>query len=126
MKNKRERFIALFLIISLVTVTGNLTAAERKGVRLIIHKTDGQQIDGELISIKRDSILILDTTTEVDTTVNINVIDFIHVKNKDLMWELGMGAFLLLGATRMMLHSQTKDKDTEPGQHQDGGQHQPV
>lgn len=105
MKKKRERLIALILVFSLVALSGNVMAAERKGVRLVIQKTDGQEVIGELITVKRDALLILDAETKTDTTVNLNIIDVIKVDNKNLMFELGVGGFLLAGATRLSLHS---------------------
>lgn len=105
MKKNRVRLIALILVFSLVSLSGNLMAAERMGVKLIIQKTDGQEIKGELITVKSDSLLILDAETKTDTTVNLNIIDVITVDNKSLMFELGVGGFLLMGATRLSLHS---------------------
>ncbi len=111
MKKNRVRLIALILVFSLVSLSGNLMAAERKGVKLIIQKTDGQEIKGELITVKSDSLLILDAETETDTTVNLNIIDVITVDNKSLMFELGVGGFLLMGATRLSLHSSLERVD---------------
>lgn len=111
MKKNRVRLIALILVFSLVSLSGNLMAAERKGVKLIIQKTDGQEIKGELITVKSNSLLILDAETETDTTVNLNIIDVITVDNKSLMFELGVGGFLLMGATRLSLHSSLERVD---------------
>lgn len=112
MSKRGERLLALILVFSLVTLSGNLLAAERKGVKLVIQKTDGQEIAGELISVKRDSLLILDAETETDITVDIGVIDEINVNNKSLMYELGLGGFLLAGAARLSLHSTLEKGDT--------------
>ncbi len=110
MKKKGEKLTALILIFSLLVLSGNLTAAVRKGVKLVIQKTDGQEVTGELITVKRDSLLILNEETEADTTVNLNVIVVIKVNNKSLMFELGMGGALLAAAARLSLHS-TMEKD---------------
>ena len=118
MKKKGDKFIALALVFALMILSGNMMGAERKGVEVKIQKTDGQEISGELISVRKNALVILDEATEVDTTVNLNLVDSIHVNNKSLMFELGLGSFLLAGAARMMAHSRTKDIDTEPGQHQ--------
>lgn len=105
MKKKGEKLTALILVLSLVALSGNLMAAERKGVKLVIQKTDGQEITGELVTVKRDSLLLLDAETGTDSTVNLRVIDVITVDNKSLMFELGLGGFLLAGAARLSLHS---------------------
>ncbi len=111
MNRKGERIIALILVFSLVALSGNLMAAERKGVKLVIQKTDGQEIVGELVTVKRDALLIIDAETEMDTTINLNIIDVIKVDNKSLMFELGIGGFLLVGATRLSLHSSLERVD---------------
>lgn len=105
MNKKGEKLTALILVFFLLVISGNLTAAIRKGVKLVIQKTDGQEVVGELVTVKRDSLLILNKETEEDTTVNLNVIDVITVDNKSLMFELGMGGALLAGAARLSLHS---------------------
>lgn len=111
MNNKGEKLTALFLVLSLLVLSGNLTAAERQGVNLVIQLSSGQKVSGELITVKRDSLLILDAATETDTTINIGEIDSIKVNNKSLMFELGMGGFLLAGAGRLVAHSAV-EKDT--------------
>ncbi len=111
MKIKGEKLTALILLFSLMALTGNLSAAERKGVKLEIQLIGAQQVTGELVTVKKDSLLILDEATETDSTIHISDIDSIKVNNKSLMFELGMGGFLLAGAARLSLHS-TVEKDT--------------
>ena len=105
MKIRGEKLTALILVFSLVVLSGNLSAAQRKGVKLVIQKTDGQEVAGELVTVKRDALLILDAETESDTAVPLNDINVITVDNKSLMFELGLGAALLAGAARLSLHS---------------------
>jgi len=111
MNKKREKLTALILVFFLLVISGNLSAAIRKGVKLVIQKTDGQEVVGELVTVKKDSLVIFDAETEADTTVSLNVIDVITVDNKSLAFELGMGGFLLAGAARLSLHS-TVEKDS--------------
>jgi len=47
-----KKFLALFLIFSLIILSVNLYAKERRGAKLLITKKDGQQIRGELIAVK--------------------------------------------------------------------------
>ncbi|MFC2168087.1 hypothetical protein ACFLRW_03810 [Acidobacteriota bacterium] len=105
MTNKGAKTVVLILVFSLLMLSGNSTAAIRKGVKLVIQTTDGQEVVGELVTVKSDSLLILNAETEADTTVNLNDIDVITVDNKSLAFELGMGGFLLAGAARLSLHS---------------------
>ncbi len=68
-----KKFISLFLIFSLVMLSTNLHAKERRGAKLIITKTDGQQIEGELITVKPNSLLLLNTKGR-DVSVKIEEI----------------------------------------------------
>jgi hypothetical protein len=96
MQAKGKKFIALFLVFSLVMLSANLYAKERRGAKLVITKNDGQQIKGELIIVKLNSLLLLDTEGK-DVSVGIRDIKIIRIvkKSKVLM---GIGLGLLIGA----------------------------
>ncbi len=66
-----KKFISLFLVFSILTLSIPLTAKERKGADLIIQKIDGQQVRGEFIAVKENSLLLLDRDTGADVTVDI-------------------------------------------------------
>ena len=66
-----KKFISLFLMFSILTLSIPLTAKERKGADLIIQKIDGQQVRGEFIAVKENSLLLLDRDTGADVTVDI-------------------------------------------------------
>ena len=59
MKAGGKKSIALFLVISLLALIGNLLAKERRGAKLIIQKKDDQQVKGKLITVKQNSLLLL-------------------------------------------------------------------
>lgn len=61
MNKKRKKFTSLFLVFSLVALSGSLIGKERKGAKLAIQKKNGQQVMGELITVKPDSLLLLDS-----------------------------------------------------------------
>ncbi len=105
MKRRGEKLTALILVVSLVVLSADLSAAVRKGVNITISKTSGEEVSGELITVKRDSLLLLDPETEADISVDLTVIDVIKVNNKSLMFEMGMGGALLAAAARLSLHS---------------------
>ena len=105
MNIKGAKLTALALVFCLLVLSGNSMAAIRKGVKLVIQTTDGQEVVGELVTVKSDSLLILSAETETDTTIKLSDIDVITVDNKSLAFELGMGGFLLAGAARLSLHS---------------------
>ena len=81
MKPLSKKFIALFLIFSLVMLSANLYAKERRGAKLIVTKKDGQLIEGELIAVKPNSLLLLDTEGK-DVSVGIADIKVITIVKK--------------------------------------------
>ena len=92
--------MSMLLVFCLVVLLGNLSAQAqvKKGVKVVIETIDGQPISGELITVKRDSLLLLEAETQADTSVNINDIKTILVKNKARMLELGvLGGLIGLG-----------------------------
>ncbi len=104
-------FTALFLVFCIVVLSGNLTAQARKGVKIEVETTEGQIIKGELISVKRDSLLLMDAETQADLSVKIVDVKAIMVNNKSRMLELGvLGG--LIGAAGQGLIQQTDKKTT--------------
>lgn len=91
---KGNKTIALFLVFSLLALSGNLYAKKR-GAELIITKKDGQQIRGELIAVKKNSLL-LSSESGADVTINIAEIRIIEISKKG---KAGKDAFygLLIG-----------------------------
>jgi hypothetical protein len=81
MKAKGKKFISLCLVVSLMMLSANLYAKERRGAKLIITKTHGYQIEGELITVKPNSLLLLNTEGK-DVSVDIADIKIIKVVKK--------------------------------------------
>jgi len=90
-----KKFTALLLIFSLVMLSANLYAKERRGAKLIITKTDSQQIEGELITVKPNSLLLLDTEGK-DVSVGIVDIKVVRIVKKSKVL-LGAGLGILIG-----------------------------
>ncbi|HDZ25597.1 hypothetical protein LCGC14_1015800 [marine sediment metagenome] len=97
---KGKKFIALFLAFSLMMLSVNLYAKERRGAKLLITKKDGQQIEGELITVKPNSLLLLDTEGK-DVSVGIADIKVIRVVKKSkgarTGFLIGGGLALIVG-----------------------------
>ena len=91
-----KRFISLFLVFSVLTLSMPLTAKERKGADLIIQKTDGMQLMGELIAVKENSLVLLDRESGADVIVSIRDIGVIKIAKKSKAL-VGAGIGLLLG-----------------------------
>ena len=101
---KGKKFIALFLVFSLMMLSANLYAKERRGVELIITKKDGQQTQGELITVKPNSLLLLDTEGK-DVSVEIEDIMVIKIFKGSKIYEgAKIGGFIgLLGGVIISL-----------------------
>ena len=63
-----KKFIALFLVFSIISLYTGLYAKERRGVDIMIQKKDWQQVAGELIAVKQNSLLLKESVTGVDVT----------------------------------------------------------
>jgi len=90
-------FIILFISSTLI-FSGDLLAKKRRGAELKIQKTDGQIVKGELIAVKENSLLLLDSNTSADVSVDITDIEFIEILKKPKIL-LGAGLGFLIGGS---------------------------
>ena len=91
-----KKFVSLFLVFSLLMLSVNLYAKERRGAELLIIKKDGKQIEGELITVKPNSLLLLNTEGK-DVSVSVEEILIIRRARKSKFLK-GMGIGILVGA----------------------------
>ncbi len=101
-----KKFISLFLVFSLMMLSVNLYAKERRGAKLRITKKDGLEIRGELITIKPNSFLLLDTEGK-DVSIGIEDIKFIKLGRESKISQgikigflIGGGSGMLIGAVK--------------------------
>lgn len=87
-----KKFMSMFLVFSILLLSGNMFAKERKGAGLIIQKTDGTQVRGELIAVKENSLLLMERDSGADVTVDIGDIKVINIVKKSKA-----GAGILIG-----------------------------
>ena len=82
-----KKCIVLFLVLSSFALSENLYA-KKKGAELIVQKIEGQQVIGELIVAKENSLLLLDSESGADVSVDIREIKLIEIvkKSKSLAW----------------------------------------
>ena len=80
MKTKEKKFTITFIVLSLMVFSGN-AFAKKRGAELVNLKKDGQQIQGELIAVKGNSLLLL-SSSGVDVSVDIKEIRTIKIKKK--------------------------------------------
>jgi hypothetical protein len=102
-----KKFIALFLVISFLGMNCatyergegiNLSPDQKPGVKLVIQKTDGQQVKGELIAVKQNSLLLKESESGVDVSVETSEIKMIKIvkKSKALEWGVNVGLLMTL------------------------------
>jgi hypothetical protein len=95
-EGEMKTFIALFLAFSILVISGDIFAKERKGDDVIIQKTDGTQVTGELIAVKENAFLLMDRDSGVDVTVEIEEVSVVRIVKKSKLL-LGTGAGLATG-----------------------------
>ena len=82
-----KKFTALFLVFSLLMLSVKLYGKERRGAELLITKKNGGEIEGELIAVKENSLLILTKSTGSDVSVDIADVEVITIVKKSKTWE---------------------------------------
>ena len=96
MNPRGKKFISLSLVFSLMMLSVNLYAKERRGATLIVTKKDGRQIEGELITVKPNSLLLLDTEGK-DVSVDIADIKVIRIVKKSQVGKSALYGLLIGG-----------------------------
>lgn len=91
----KKSILVLGLVFSLLSSSGNLFAKEKRGAELEILKKDGRALKGELIAVKPSSLLLLDSQTGADASVEIGDISVIKIMRKSKAWVLGATGFFL-------------------------------
>ena len=82
----------------MLLLSGNLFAKERKGAEVIISTKYIHRVRGELIAVKQNSILILDSSTAADISIDVPDIKTIRIiKKKNTLLNTGLG--FLAGAS---------------------------
>lgn len=111
--NKPKKFVSLFLVFSLLALSGNLMAKKR-GAELKIQKKDGQQVRGELIAVKEKSLLLLDAEG-VDVSVDISDVKVITIVKKSKATEWAFLGILVGGGIGTLLAYQKRETSYSPG-----------
>ena len=102
---------SMFLAFSILLLSGYMFAKEGRGADLIIQKTDGIQVRGELIAVKKNSILLLERELGADVSVMINDISTIKIvkKQNTALWG-GIGSLFGVMAGAVVGSSISSDK----------------
>ncbi len=105
--------IALFIVFSLLTLSWNMFAKEKKGADLIVQKTDGTQVKGELIAVKKSSLLLMERESGADKSIDIGDVRVITILRK-LNATRGALYGFLIGAGVGAVIGYTADPDAPP------------
>ena len=88
--------VSVLLVVSLLILSLDLPAKERRGAELVVQKNDGQVLKGELIAVKQNSVLLL-SPEGADVSVDIKDIYIIKIVKKSKALT-GAGIGFLAGA----------------------------
>lgn len=92
-KGKMGKALSLLLVISLSGSSHSLVAGEKYGAMLSVQKKDGHQENGELIAVKPGSLLLLDSASGADLSIEVSDVSTIRIIKKSKAWAgLGWGA----------------------------------
>ena len=110
---KGKKLTTLLLIFSLMGLSMNLYA-EKKGADIIVQKKDGQQTKGVLITVKENSILLMDSESGADVSVDISDIKIVKIVRES---KAGKGTLygFFTGVSIGVLAGYSSDSDTSPG-----------
>jgi len=94
-----KKIVTLVIVSSLLLPSGALFAKERQGAELVITKTDGTIIKGELIAVKKNSTLLLESSSRIGGSIDVSEAKIIKIVKGS---NTGVGVFFGLlagGAT---------------------------
>jgi hypothetical protein len=96
MKRRLDKLVAAVVAFLMLVLPGALSARERRGANLVITLKDGRRVEGELIAVKPDSLLLLSLAGK-DESVDIAGVREIKVVKKSQALKGGLYG-LLMGA----------------------------
>mgnify|MGYP001596687702 CR=1 FL=1 len=100
MKIAVHKITAIGIVLLLLSLPTLLSAGERRGANLVITLKDGQQVKGELIAVKPNSLLLLSLTRKDESvnTVDIKSIKIVRKSRAGAGFVLGLLSGVLVGA----------------------------
>jgi hypothetical protein len=109
MKTMTAKLIASVLVVSFLVLPAGLSAKERRGANLIVTRLDGSQVSGELIAVKRDSLLLLSNGR--DESVDLADIKTVRIVKKSLAGKGALYGFLAGALGGALWGSANQDSD---------------
>lgn len=111
MKKRFYKLAATVLAFLILVLPGALSARERRGANLVITLKDGQQIKGELIAVKPDSLLLF---VKKDESVDLAGIRSIRITKKSKAL-LGGACGYLAGLAVTTIYAKTQPEEDMAG-----------
>ena len=96
-KGKRWKAAALTVTAAFTVFSQTAVAGEKREAMLSVHKKDGQAVRGELIAVRQDSLLLLDSSSGADAKIVVSEISAVRIVKKSRAWP-GLGYGALAGA----------------------------
>ena len=94
---KRKKLVLLLVVISIVSLITNSYSKEKKhGAQLLIQKKDGQIIKAELLAVKDNKLILMDSVSLSGITIDITATKSIRIMKKSKIFQ-GIGYGLLTG-----------------------------
>lgn len=107
---KRAAAVALASIFVLCFLPISALAKEPRGATVVVTKTDGSQIEGELLAVKPDSLLLLGFGNK-DGTIDLAAIRSVRIKRKAHSGTLALGGLAAGAAAGVLISRQWRDAD---------------
>jgi hypothetical protein len=92
-----RKAISVVLVFSVLLLSGTMFAKGKEGADLMIQKKDGQQVRGELIAVKKSSLLLMERNSGADVSFIIDDIRVIRIVKKSKALLGGAAGALICG-----------------------------
>jgi hypothetical protein len=109
MKTMIAKLIASALAASFLVLPADLSAKERRGANLIITRLDGSQVSGELIAVKRESLLLLSYGR--DESIDLASVKTVRIVKRSLAGKGALYGFLAGALGGALWGSANQDED---------------
>ncbi len=109
MKHVCGKLIAPSLIVLLLVIPAGLSAKERRGANLIITRLDGSQVSGELIAVKRESLLLLSYGR--DESIDLASVKTVRIVKRSLAGKGALYGFLIGAVGGALWGNANEDED---------------
>ncbi len=89
---------SLAVILALALLAPGLAAKERRGAEVVIVKKDGKVVQGELLAVKGNELILLEGSTSAEATESLVNIQSVDKVGKESKWLTGMVIGAITGA----------------------------